>query len=119
MLRLAVFAAIAVGASLFVPTQARASCGDYVHVENDRHTKQIETETNQPATPQPCHGPNCSRGTERNAVLIFPAPVVPESAACVRSELLPVAAKEESHFATDTSLLPMRLGFRIERPPRA
>jgi hypothetical protein len=44
---------------LFAPSQARASCGDYVTVGSDSdHSKPNDHET--PRQQPPCHGPSCS-----------------------------------------------------------
>jgi hypothetical protein len=61
-LLLRVALALAVGC-VFAPSQAHASCGDYVHVGSDsEQSKPSDNQTpQQPKRQQPpCHGPSCS-----------------------------------------------------------
>jgi hypothetical protein len=102
---------------LLVPSQARASCGDYVHVG----TEPGRTETPAPPAREhpPCHGPSCSGAPSPDPLTTAP-PAPPrdrELAALAFPTLLPTSCPLDA-LADNLGRLAVRRGNSIFHPPR-
>jgi hypothetical protein len=110
--------ALAAVAVAFLTPDARAGCGDYVHIAAT-NAAAVTDSVPPPPSPQPCHGPSCQRAPDR-APLAPVAPAVPtvDKAACPAPDL-DLPAGEEPVFTHLPPPLSAGRPYRPERPPRA
>jgi hypothetical protein len=122
--------ALAIGLAFFLlPASTKASCGDYV-MPGKGHIGDIASNTSSPTNDQenpnhlpkkgPCHGPNCSKGSDR-------IPAAPTTIATpIRDQwLVGLCSLVLSEAGLRAFAAPENIGhlvhipFHIERPPRS
>ena len=126
IVRLAIIATVAFGATLSSHSPAQASCGDYVHlgmgsVHQSPTATLAESVVGRPLPdhPTPCRGPNCSRRPEHVPLLpvSLSPPTIAQDACVLQSAAIPTAGAE-SHLTDHSSPDPITRPFRLDRPPR-
>jgi hypothetical protein len=110
-------------AALAVPTDASASCGDYVTIDGraGAHEPMPAAVESDPAGPRRCSGPSCSRNQDD-----IPAPSVPAAApsvprpAAVPADLhrLPPADRAGLQAGNEAAGSPVHHPTPIFHPPR-
>jgi hypothetical protein len=116
---------LAAVAAAFLTPDARAACGDYVHIApaGAAAATNVSADADDALAshlPKPCHGPSCQRSPDRAPLApVAPAPPTVEKAACSATDAdLPTAGDEPVSAPLPPPLSAGR-PYRPERPPRA
>jgi hypothetical protein len=116
-IRAFVFAALATGVAVFMPTKAEGTCGSYVMIVESTADMPHES----PPVPPACHGPSCSK---LPAVPVSPVSTAPISFGEMKQLFATVgddhADVTRSRWPRNNSdsRLPARLPSSIFHPPR-